>query len=91
MAKGRIGTWVQETVDLPVQASKKYGLKWAFNYGTDNTWTEGFDRHIFLNSKAELAHNDGTAMANFVCEHKKIGDGGDYGLKPLVKSLLWWQ
>ena len=108
MTKGRVGTWVKETADknndntikfmdgtdvvTPTKTeNKNFRLEWARGYGPDNYWTPG-TKKIFLNTEAKLAHNDGTALANFVCETKKQGDGGGFtAITPLVRSLLQWQ
>ena len=70
-----------------VSTSDNFGLEWAVGY--DNYWTG--TKNIFLNSEAHLAHNDGNALANFVCEHAAQEGGSEYVLKPLVRSLLQWK
>ena len=51
--------------------SDRFGLEWAVGY--ENYWTGTLN--IFLNSKGQLAHNDGKTLANFVCQHDS--QGGD--------------
>ena len=99
LTNGRVGTWVKEEVTKninnniafmdegsAVSTSDNFGLQWAVGY--DNYWTG--TKKIFLNSEAQLAHNEGNALASFVCEHA-AKDGSEYVIKPLVRSLLQWQ
>ena len=93
-----IGTWVTESATndqstnaiafendgIPVPTSDRFGLEWAVGY--ENYWTGTLN--IFLNSKGQLANNDGKALANFVCQHKAQGSNSEYVIKPLVRSLL---
>ena len=101
LTNGRVGTWVKEEVSndqsnniafmnegSAVSTSDNFGLEWAGGYGPDNYWTG--TQKIFLNSEAQLAHNEGNALASFVCEHV-AKDGSEYVIKPLVRSLLQWQ
>ena len=69
---------------VAVLTSDRFGLEWAVGY--ENYWTGTLK--IFLNSKAQLAHNDGTTLANFVCQHDAEGGDSEYVIKPLVRSLL---
>ena len=73
-----------ENNGVAVPTSDRFGLEWAVGY--ENYWTG--TQHIFLNSKAQLAHNDGTALANFVCQHDAQGGDSKYVIKPLVRSLF---
>ena len=69
---------------VAVTTSDNFGLEWAVGY--ENYWTGTLK--IFLNSKGQLANNDGTALANFVCQHEAGGGDSEYVIKPLVRSLL---
>ena len=101
LTNGRVGTWVQEEVakleeevafmneGSAVSTSDNFGLEWAGGYGPDNYWTG--TQKIFLNSEVQLAHNDGNALASFVCEHKAQDGGSEFVIKPLVRSLLQWK
>ena len=99
MTNGIVGTWVSEssTIDQSTNAisfedvagaavttSDNFGLQWAVGY--ENYWTG--TQKIFLNSKGQLAINDGTALANFVCQHDAQSGDSEYVIKPLVRSLF---
>ena len=73
-----------ENEGVAVSTSDNFGSEWAVSY--EKYWTG--TQHIFLNSKAQLAHNDGTALANFVCQHDAQGGDSKYVIKPLVRSLF---
>ena len=73
-----------ENDGVAVPTTDRFGLEWAVGY--ENYWTGTLK--IFLNSKGQLAHNDGTTPANFVCQHEAEGGDSEYVIKPLVRSLL---